>query len=241
MYQQSAAIYDAVATQRHDYAKEAERLHEVIQEHKRTAGNRLLDVACGTGAHWPFLLPHYAISGLDQSAAMLAIASQRHPKVPLHQDDLENFDLGQRFDIVTCLGSAIGYAKTAPRMRQAIQTMAGHLIPGGVLIVEPWFSPAQWEDGRLAAELIDDPALKIARMLVSSLDATGSISTLDMHYLVATPQGVESFTERHDMGLFTQSEYERAFIDAGPAVTHDPVGLMGRGLYIGSFPTQPAP
>lgn len=71
-------------------------------------------------------------------------------------------------------------------------------------------------------------------MMVSSVDATGTVSTLDMHYLVVTPQGVESFRERHDMGLFTQTDYERAFIDAGLAVSYDPVGLMGRGLYLGS-------
>ena len=51
------------------------------------------------------------------------------------------FDLGCRFDVVTCLFSSIGYVGTVERLDQAIATMAAHLEPGGTLIVEPWLSP----------------------------------------------------------------------------------------------------
>ena len=50
---------------------------------------------------------------------------------------------------------------------------------------------------------------------------------------MGTPEGVEYFTEFHEMGLFTNDQYRAAFRDAGLTVRHDPDGLMGRGLYIG--------
>jgi hypothetical protein len=118
-------------------------------------------------------------------------------------------------------------------LRQAMHSMARHVVASGVVIVEPWFSPEVWEDGRLTADLTDQPTLKVARVLVSGVDETGKISILDIHHLVATPQGVESFVERHEMGLFTHAEYVTAFEDAGLVVRHDPIGLIGRGLYIG--------
>jgi hypothetical protein len=65
----------------------------------------------------------------------------------------------------------------------------------------------------------------------------GHISTLDIHHLVAHGTVVDQFTEHHELGLFTHKEYLNAFREAGFTVEHDPVGLTGRGLYIGSNPS----
>jgi hypothetical protein len=109
--------------------------------------------------------------------------------------------------------------------------MAQHLKPGGALLVEPWFPPEAWNTGRLHALLVDQPDLKIARMSLSG--RKGNLSTIAFHYMVAKPGGVEYFTEKHTLGLFTHEQYMHAFKKAGLHVIHDPAGLDGRGLYIG--------
>jgi hypothetical protein len=146
-----------------------------------------------------------------------------------------SLDLGRQFDVVVCLFSSIGYARTLPRLRQATATMARHLHPGGVLLVEPWLTPDTWVVGHPAALFVDRPDLKVARMSVSAIE--DGMSVLDFHYLVATPAGVEHFTERHELGLFRHEDYIAAFTAAGLQVVHDPEGLIGRGLYIGVRPT----
>ena len=231
MFTKSAAIYDAIHATRFDAAAAASTVHTLIQTHKQTTGNALLDVACGTGSYLLQLRSHYAVEGSDLDPGMLAVARQKLPDVPLHQADLVDFDLNRRFDAVLCLGSSIGYVETANRLRQAVATLARHTVPGGMVIVEPWFGPEVWEQGRLTADLVDQPLLKIARVLVSGLD--GLVSTLDIHYLVARPEEVEQFTEHHRLGLFTHEEYVSAFQSADLHVTHDPHGPLGRGLYIG--------
>ncbi|MDQ3780921.1 MAG: hypothetical protein M3354_10300 [Chloroflexota bacterium] len=55
---------------------------------------------------------------------------------------------------------------------------------------------------------------------------------------MAQPSGVTTFTEHHALGLFTHDDYLSAFADAGLTVTHDPVGLLGRGLYLGAKPRE---
>jgi hypothetical protein len=65
----------------------------------------------------------------------------------------------------------------------------------------------------------------------------GNIALLDFHYLVATTEGVEHFTEHHELGLFTDEEYRGAFEGAGMDVKLDAGWLMGRGLYIGTLST----
>ena len=52
MFSKSARLYDAIyLNMGKDYAAEAIKVHGVIQQHKQTSGNLLLDVACGTGLH----------------------------------------------------------------------------------------------------------------------------------------------------------------------------------------------
>jgi hypothetical protein len=64
----------------------------------------------------------------------------------------------------------------------------------------------------------------------STLSGRTSIST--MHYLVGTPDGVESFVDKHELTLFTWDEYRDAFAAAGATVTIREGGPSGRGLVI---------
>lgn len=231
MYTKTAQFYDRIYAIK-DTAAEAQALLDVIDRGLHTGGNRLLDVACGTGRLVPFLQPRFAVEGLDLDAGMLSIARQKFPDVPFHQADMVDFDLGRKFDVVTNLFSSIGYVRTLENLYRAVASMARHLLTGGVLIVEPWFTRATWKPGTVHALYVDDPELKIARINTSHLD--GRLSWMDMHYLVGTPQGVEHLVERHEMGLFEVEEMLSAFQTAGLQVEYDPKGLTGRGLYIGS-------
>jgi ubiquinone/menaquinone biosynthesis C-methylase UbiE len=232
MFSKSAKFYNVIyESMGKDYIAEAQKVHNLIQKHKKSSSDTLLEVACGTGLHASVLQNFYQVEGLDLDAEMLVVASQNYPGISFHQADMAEFDMEKNFDAVTCLFSSIGYVKTKARLNQAIQTMTHHLLPGGVLIIEPWFTPEQWKPGRLSALFVDQPELKISRINLS--EAEGNLSFFTFHYTVGTPQGIEYFTERHELGLFTHEEYLEAFRKAELEVIHDPEGLDGRGLYIG--------
>lgn len=233
MFTKSAGFYDAIYAFK-DYAREADRIDHLIREHRLSRGTRLLDVGCGTGGHITHLKKIYAVEGLDLDPGMLAAARERHPEVIFHAGDMLTFDLERRFDAVVCLFSSIGYVRTRPRLIQAVSNMARHLAPGGVLIVEPWITPEAFTPGGVHALFVDRPDLKIARMNVSAVEE--KVSILDFHYLVGRPAGIESFTERHELGLFAHEDYLAAFEAAGLKPAHDPAGLDGRGLYHATAP-----
>lgn len=64
------------------------------------------------------------------------------------------------------------------------------------------------------------------------------ISRLQFEFLVGRRDGLKHFSETHELGLFTRSQMQQAFGEAGLAVEYDPEGLTGRGLYIGQAPAR---
>jgi ubiquinone/menaquinone biosynthesis C-methylase UbiE len=235
MYERSAKLYDAIYRSiGKDYEHEAAELHTIISRHKRSAGNRLLDVACGTGLHLQHLKELYRVQGLDRSPGMLDVARERCPEIRFHHADMTNFDLGEQFDVVTCLFSSIGYMRNPEELQGTLANMARHLVPGGILIVEPWLHPETYKPGRPFLATVDEPELKIARLNVSR--QKGIMAVVHFHYLVATTEDIEHFTEYHELALFNHEEYLQAFQAAGLDTAFQPEGLMGRGVYYGVRP-----
>jgi SAM-dependent methyltransferase len=142
-----------------------------------------------------------------------------------------NFRLHRRFDVIICLFSSIAYVKTIERLRRTIANFGSHLRPGGIVVVEPWFSPEKYWTGRVVANFVDKPELKIVWMYTS--EAEGRTAILDSHYLVGTPAKIDHFTERYEVGLFRHRDYLEVFEKANLVVHYDNDGLMGRGMYIG--------
>ena len=231
MFAPSARFYDAIYSFK-DYGKEAAQIEALIRE-RRPNARTLLDVACGTGLHLQHLRESYEVEGLDLEPELLKLARERLVDVPLHEGDMRDFDLGKRFDAVTCLFSAIGYTKPEEAMGEAIGAMARHLEPAGVLLVEPWLTPEAYQTPHLGSVFVGEDELAIARMNIA--EQGDGTSVMVFHYLVGTPQGIERFEERHELGLFTHEQYLAAFRAAGLAVERDDEGLIGRGLYLGTL------
>lgn len=235
MYSKSAKYYDNIyAASGKDYHAETKTILKFIDKYKLTNGNRLLDVGCGTGVHAGLLGKQYQVEGLDIDPTMLVVARKKHPHLRFSQGDMVDFKLSRKFDVITSLFSAIGYVKTKARLQKTIMNMAQHLLPGGVVLVEPWFTPDQWNSGRVFVLQVETPEAKIVRMSHSS--QKGRLSFIEFKYLIGTSKGIETDREILELGLFTEEEYLNAFQQAGLKVVHNKKGVDGRGLYIGVKP-----
>ncbi|MCO1574791.1 class I SAM-dependent methyltransferase [Crossiella sp. SN42] len=228
-----ADVYDAIYRGRgKDYPAEAAQVHGLITARKADATD-LLDVASGTGAHLgPFTELFGHVEGLELSEAMVRISSDRFPEVTVHQGDMREFDLGRTFHAVTCMFSSIGYMADQDELDRALAAFARHTEPGGVIVIEPWWTPEKFLDGYVGGDVVRVDGRTIAR--VSHSRREGDYTHMDVHYTVAEPdKGIEHFTDTHVITLFTREQYETAFERAGCVVEFVEGGPSGRGLFVG--------
>jgi ubiquinone/menaquinone biosynthesis C-methylase UbiE len=226
---ESAELYDAIYGFK-DYAREGQRLHKLISA-LAPDSREILDVACGTGEHARFLKEHYAIDGIDINDSYLRAARRKNPAGNYMRGDMLAFDCGRTYDVVTCLFSAIGIFKTFSRLAAAVGCMARHVKPDGVLLIEPWFTPDRWHPSPPFILIGETTNGKVYRLSYQVREEHSSV--LLHHYLRLTPDGLEHYYERIELGLFSRDEMVWAFECAGMAVQYDREGLMGRGLYAG--------
>ncbi len=231
----SARVYDLLyEAAGKDYEAEAGELHALMQS-RRPGAASLLDVACGTGAHLLHLRRWYEVAGVDLAPAMLEEARHRLPGVPLVEGDMRSFALDRTFDAVTCLFSAIGYMRSSEDLDEALQTMRKHLSPGGVVVVDGWVRRQSWrEPGTMQVLSTSRDGVGAARVAVSRRD--GTRTTLELHHLVGSVDGVEHLVEAHEMTLFSDDEYRDAFDRAGLTVEVTVSPHPDRDRYVGTSP-----
>ncbi len=237
-YEEIATIYDAIYSWK-DYEGESRRLKALLRREGVGPGARVLDVACGTGAHLAYLARWFRVTGVDASSPMLAQARRKLPHARLMLGRMQSFRLRERFDAVLCLFSAIGYVRSPAEMRATLQNLARHLAAGGVLVIEPWLEPRRFIPRRVHLFTAERPELKIARITVGRRLRGRSI--LEMHYLVGTPDSVRYIRERHDMALIPLARLRSWLRSEGLSVRTLPKGFTGRGLLIARARPAPSP
>jgi ubiquinone/menaquinone biosynthesis C-methylase UbiE len=233
-YSLTSRIYDQVYAGK-DYAAEARRIRQWVRRYGPARPRSLLDVACGSGSHLAYLARHFDATGVDLNEGMLRLARRKLPRVRFVRGRMESFRLAERFDVITCLFSAIGYVRSERDLRRTVANFARHLNPGGVVIVEPWLSPEVYRAGEVHVGTYGDPKFPIVRMHLSRRH--GNRSMMDMHHLVGTPRGVRHWVEHHDLGMFDVPTFLSAFRGAGLRGRYLRNGLMRqRGVYIAVLP-----
>lgn len=165
-------------------------------------GQRVLDVACGTGVFAREAATRVgtggSVAGLDENPGMLGVAERRAPDIVWRQGNAESLPYADRsFDAVVCQFGLMFFA----HRRKALQEMLRVLAPDGRLAVAVWDSveriPAYSAEVDLVQRLAGDRAADALRMpfalgnpedLVTLIEEAGAVSTS-----VATVPGVARF------------------------------------------------
>jgi SAM-dependent methyltransferase len=135
-YQAMAPAYDAF-TADEDHEGWLGQLVPHLERHG-LVGNRLLDVACGTGRSFmPMLARGWRVSGYDISPRMLARARKKvGDAASLQVADMRTRPRLGYFDVVWAVNDALNYLLGRSRLRDALRGMRRNLALGGLLVFD---------------------------------------------------------------------------------------------------------
>ena len=111
----------------------------LIEAAKISSGQRVLDVACGTGIVAREAAgkvgPQGSVVGLDLNALMLAVAAQRAPRVSWKMGNAESLPFRDgSFDAVCCQFGLMFFVNRAAALKEMLRVMAR----GGRLVLAVW-------------------------------------------------------------------------------------------------------
>ena len=213
-YKDLAKYYDIV-TKSKAYDREAGILKRIISRYKISRGKTLLDVGCGTGRHLMYLVSDFDCTGLDLHEEMLNVARKNVPKATFVRANMTDFHLGNKFDVILCMFSAIGLVRTYANLEKTIKNFSNHLRNGGIIIMENDSfsysrSPPQYMN-LLTAETSD---IKIAR--VDYYRRKGNVLIEREDYMIAQRgKGIRHFADLQYMGMFELKRTMRIMEQAG--------------------------
>ncbi|WP_314410111.1 class I SAM-dependent DNA methyltransferase [Streptomyces kroppenstedtii] len=226
MFTDIAPFYDLVKSHRNHDA-EAASIRGLIQQHAPEA-KTILEVACGTGTLLA-RLQEYERTGVDVSEAMLGVARKKlGNEVVLVHGKMQDFQLPQPgADVLLLLDGAIGYAAPA-ELEPTLSRFAGHLVSGGLLVVEPWFTPEEWQPQKVHVTHHANDVVTVVRVAYGYPDGR-----IDFHTTIGTSSGLHSFDERYDFTLHPEDVMTAAFTKAGfIEARKEAAPEFGRGLWV---------
>ena len=118
-----------------DQADVARQIRKFIVERNPKARS-VLELACGTGALMKQLSRHYEVTGLDKSSVMLALAHHKFRHIKLHQMDMVDFKVADKFDVIICMNDTINHLLKFSAWKKLFASVARHLNSGGIFIFD---------------------------------------------------------------------------------------------------------
>lgn len=238
LYTDLAYLWPHLSPPEH-YEAETADLRELINDAlgEPPAGQRwsLLELGAGGGHAIVHLKDHYDCTASDLSPQMLEQCRTLNPEVPTVEGDMRTLRLDKQFDAVL-ICDAIDYMTTREDAVAALQTIAAHLRPGGVVLFAPTYTSETFNDGEVADDGTTIPGIAGDEQLtyfsfVHDPDPSDTSFEMILLYLLrdAETRQVQTIEDRHTCGLFSIQDWQDMAAQAGLTVEalaqeQDPAG-----------------
>lgn len=199
LYKNFAEYYDKIYDNV-DYKGESEFIKWAVDKHKICPNNHLIDVACGTGTHAKKLIDSFKITGVDISPEMLKIARKKVPNAIFIQGDMKDLNIETKFDVITCIFSAIHYNRNIKELKGTLINFYNQLNSGGILIFDLSLNNNNWIEGLVSVDTVVEEDLKIARICQSKLK--DGIFNANFVFLVKDHGKLDFDIDEHELGVF---------------------------------------
>lgn len=206
-----AKYYNLLYTDK-DYSGESEYIIKLMKKHASDASH-VLDIGCGTGKHAALIAQNgYRVTGIDLSEEMVSIAqSKNYPNTEFLVANARNFELNQRFDVITSLFHVMSYQISNEALEDVFINVSKHLKPGGVFIFDFWYTPAVLtQKPSVRIKRLEDDDIKVTRFSepVQWFNENVIDVNFELHIEDKHTGGFETLNELHRMRYFTIPELD---------------------------------
>lgn len=176
-------------------------------------GNKVLDLACGTGTVSILLAQRgYDVTGIDRSADMLEIARAKAREAGVEvnflQRDMVRLQMVQHFDLVVCLYDSLNYLLSPSELEAAFAGVARALNVGGMFLFDMNTLHCLANDwGNQVVEERGPSGLLVHQY---SFSPETRIGTLELFCLLNHSDRIEKFREIHRERGYSRDEIRAA-------------------------------
>lgn len=203
LYTKFAIYYDLIY-ENINLHKESDFIKWAVKQHKNSAGNKLLDMACGTGRHAQLLKDSFDVMGVDINPEMLKIAREKLPDISFMEEDMKELNLDEKFDVVICMFSAMNYNTTLEEFKKTVENFYNHLNEGGVLVFDYGINKENWIEGLISVDTAVKDDLKLARICQSHLE--DGIFNANFIFLIKEEGKIDFDIDQHRLGVLGVEE-----------------------------------
>jgi trans-aconitate methyltransferase len=199
-----------------EYAEEAALYVEMIQASARRLVREVLELGSGGGNNASYMKHAFAMTLVEPADGMRRVSRKLNPECTHLPGDMRHVRLGRTFDAVF-VHDAVMYMRTEVDLLAVLETVAAHLVPGGVALVAPdataeTFSESTEHGGS------EDGSGRQARYLEWTLAPGSEEPTYTVHYVFMLREPMGSVRVVHDVhreGLFPRATWLRLFREVG--------------------------
>ncbi len=166
----------------------------------------ILDVGCGTGALASELHKRdYNVSGIDISYEMIEIARKNSKEIDFQVDDMSEFILNKRFQLIISSFNAINYLICDAKIKKTLKNIFSHLDNGGIFIFDI-NSPVLYEERHFGT--IDREFEEIKFKQILEYNKTTKIAKTIFHF-------GNNEQETHIQKAYSDNDMDKYLLDTG--------------------------
>lgn len=245
-YATQQEVYDIIHAGIKDHDREITQLLKRVRGAIGREPHSWLDVACGTGLHLRALAKAgvNVLAGIDNSPTQIAVAKERLGSLAqVDLADMRDFQVDTPeggFDVVSCLLSSVGHLESADDYVAALQCMALHMNPRGVMLLEPWIDAGDYTPGRVDVDVAKREGIQVARITKHLSDEDPAMSCLEFRFVVSRADStvIDEWTTQMRLRMRTVEQQTAMFEQVFSRVEFQSTGAGSRGIFLARHPVQ---
>ncbi len=179
----------------------------------------LLNVGCGGGKNAFNLKERFKVTGLDISRPMLNLASELNPECEFILEDMRDYDLDRKFDVVL-IDDAVSYMTSEEDLFAVFERAHEHLTPDGIMLAGPDFTKESFVQNLTQTTHSVSPrgASDIDVIFVeNNYDPVSSDTTYEalIIYIIRENGKLRIEKDMHILGLFSINTWRRLLMRVG--------------------------